>query len=296
MGLISIKGVNELSTMKSLLGAVAILIGVGSYAGPAQAAYMSCEGCDSFQMREAAMYSGDGAHTVYDVAAGVIRHYQVWGWGESELEFGQEVNVIEAPATAAELASMQVLKDTALIYGAPMLMSIEIPVGEFRDAGAVFLGPNVTAYDIQSDVNIRAAIQSRIESRISTRDHFRNGMEQFVQAVSNIFGTSAAYNLNVVIVGDDNSRITFSKSSMFGSYTQTFGSGRFSNGQVIPAANSPDFAGVWTFTGGTSIDDFLGALLDIGASFDGITGDGGWVTVVCEWRPQESTLYCTRQL
>lgn len=282
--------------MKSLLASVAVLVGFASYAEPAKADYISCDGCDAYQMHDAAMYAGDGAHTVYDVSAGVIRHYQVWGWGETELEFGREVSVTEAPATPGELASMQKLRELALIYGAPMAMGIEIPISEFKNSTISLSQPNITAYDIQSDANIRADIRDRIESRISMRQQVVTGWEELIQAASNIFGTAVPYTLTVTIVGDDGSRISFSKTGKYNGFNLVIGSGKFSNGQVIPAANSPDYQATWTFTNDTSINDFMGALLDIGARFDGISSGSGTITVVCEWRSTESTLYCTRQL
>ncbi|MGX9190635.1 hypothetical protein [Stenotrophomonas sp. Ker107b] len=285
-----------MSLVRSCVSALAVVAGLALYSAPVEAVTLPCDGCDAYQMRELAMYSGDGSHTIYNVSAGILRHYQVSGWGESPIEFGEEMNVVEVEASPQERAAMQELQAVAQVYGAPMVMSVEIPIQEIRDM-APWLDPSITAYDIQSNVNIRAAIQTRIESRITVRDGFNTAMERVFHLVNNLFGDQTAFEVKVIIKGDDGSRSTFTKSSVTGDYHYVPGSGRFADGQVLPAANTPEYAGSWTFSGGTSVDDFLGALLDIGARFNGIDGGGGsTVTIVCNWRPNEGILECTQQL
>lgn len=99
-----------------------------------------------------------------------------------------------------------------------------------------------------------------------------------------------------LIKGDDGSRSTFVKSSAFGDYSYVPGSGRFADGQVLPAENTQEYAGTWTFNGGTSVDDFLGALMDIGARFNGISGGNDNLIIVCQWRSTEGTLECAQQM
>lgn len=284
-----------MSMIRSCVSAMAVVAGLALYSAPVEAVTLPCDGCDAYQMRELAMYSGDGSHTIYNVSAGILRHYQVSGWGESPIEFGEEMNVVEVEASPAEQAAMQELQAAAQIYGEPMVMSIEIPIQEIRDQ-APWLDPSITAYDIQSNVNIRAAIQTRIDSRISIRDGFKAGLERFFYLVNAHFGDQATFQVKVVIKGDDGSRSTFVKSSSFGDYSYVPGSGRFADGQVLPAENTQEYAGTWTFNGGTSVDDFLGALLDIGARFNGISGGNDNLIIVCQWRSTEGTLECAQQM
>ncbi|WP_295568006.1 hypothetical protein [uncultured Stenotrophomonas sp.] len=286
-----------MSAIRSPLFVAAGLLASMAFASKAEAKYIQCDFCDPWQMRDAAMYAGDGSHTVFDIGGGVIRHYQVSGWGESPIEFGVEKTVIEAPASPGELAAMQELMQYAQIYGAPMIMNVEVHVSEIRaNAPQLGLSGNITAYDIQSDVNLRTALQSRIESSISIRSAFAASMDRFMTLVENVFGGNVPYSINITIRTDDGGQVTYSKAARNGQYSYVQGSARFANGQVVPAANTSEYQGVWNFSGGTSIDDFLAALNDIGAHIEGAGTPGETETWVCTWKAAESTLHCVKQL
>lgn len=265
-------------------------------ADDARAQYISCDRCSEHQMYDVAKYSGDGGYTVYNITDGLLMNYNVYGWGRGEIEFGAEVEVTLVPPTAAEMEAIRELQGLAQIYGAPLMMSIDIPVSEFRQAAPMLPG-RITAYDIQGDANVRSMIRERIESRMSVRQGFVAGVRRMADIIVGRFGGQMNYEVRVRVITDDGGRIDFVRRNSEAEFKLDPGSGKFGDGQLLPYANNQENAGTWIFSGGHGADDFILAMMDVGAYLDNVNYvEGSTVGWNCYWDAHSSKLYCAKLL
>ncbi|WP_312785553.1 hypothetical protein [Stenotrophomonas indicatrix] len=284
-----------------LLVAMAISACCALYAGDARADWnvIDCTGCPEWQMRDTAMYAGDGPHAVFDAANGVVKYYQVNGWNDSPIEFGQEPEVIEwaPPPGASQWAG--VMREYYQVYGTPLAMSSEIHINDVRPNYPDLYGQTLTAYDVASDINLKAGIAARVENSLTANAAAQSVLNRFTDMVQNLFGGNAPVNMTVKLRLDDGSSVEFKKDSVSSSYYYVRGSARFSNGSVVPelgARDKSEYTGQWVFNSSVSLDDFWAAMNDIGATLHNVGGGSEMTIIVCYWRPTEGELHCTRQL
>lgn len=284
--------------MLRLLG-LAVLALIAAPEAKADWRIIDCTGCSTWQMEETVKYSGDGPYAVYDAAAGIVKYYQVNGWGDSEIEFGAEAQVIEwAPPPGTDHYAA-VMKNFYQVYGAPMTMSADLNINDVRQRYPDIWNTSLTAYDVISDINLRSGIADRLEYSLTNEAATQSAMSQFLEMVRNLFGGNAPVNINIKLKMDDGSTVQYKKDSPSSNWNYVKGSARFSNGSVVPelgARDNHEYAGTWVFHSDTSVDDFWAAMQDIGARLNNVGGGSDQTTIVCQWRPTEGILYCERQL
>lgn len=258
----------------------------------AKAAVMPCDGCSDFSMEDMAKYAGDGEHVVYDVSSGKFHRYYVSGWGESEINFGQEVSVVRIPTTQFEQESINELRDFSLVYGSPLAASVDVYI---QDMAHSLIYANVTPYDVVSDANIRFQIEERVETAVRAGSSFNSSVQRIFELAEGLFGAPVSVGADITLHFADGGRATFRKTTKFGKYTYVPGTARYSNGQVVIEANTPAYSGMWHFSGGNSveIDDFVASAADVGARWLGVVpGGDDSVTIICNWKPLDGLLEC----
>ena len=286
-----------------LFAAIAITACSALFAGEAKADWkvIDCTGCSEWQMRDTAMYAGNGAYAVFDASAGVVKYYQVNGWGEAPVEFGQEAEVIEWAPPPGNAQWAGVLREYYQIYGVPLAMSSNLNINDIRPSYPILYGQTITAYDVVSDINLRVGIAARVDNSLRNNSDAQSQslLNRFTDMVNNLFGANAPVNLVIKVQLDDGSSVEFKKDSVSGSYYYVKGSARFSNGNVVPevgARDKSEYQGEWVFHSSASLDDFWAAMSDIGAQLHNVGGGSEQTIIVCTWRPNEGELHCERKI
>jgi hypothetical protein len=250
-----------------------------------RAAIFECRGCSASVMEYQARHQGPGTHVVYDLATGTTLgfevHYEpdVWTGG------GYWDQMFAAPTSVDP--EVQALIDSLSIYfgetNGLMASFITVALDDLDNLPSGVSG--ASAYDIVRNANIRAMLGDRLAQ--GNIPGASNAFFTLVNMGMSIAGVTSGTVLEVTVVSADGTSTVFKIEVGVGSAEYQSGRARTEDGQLIPEANSPNYAGTYS----SPSADFVGHLGGLGIPVSGGGGGGSIIWLECVWDGQN--LHCT---
>jgi len=255
------------------------------------AANIPCHSCSEGVYESRAIGAGTGRHYVFDYPQGNLRRYLVeCRSGINQRSSSGTNEALRAPAAAAacrpgsrliaeplenEPSMVQGFLDLKWFWdetGGTMRKGIEIDYPDLPGAT-----PDVSAYDVIQDYNFRSRLSDGVADRA-----YELWRMSFVLSAANAFrGFTDGIRMSIVVKFADGTTSVFSLNYPDVNAKYEPESSRTPDGQAIPEANSPIYAGTWDTDMGTpeALQDFLDYLTSLGIPVIRTNG----TTLRCTW-------------
>jgi hypothetical protein len=271
--------------VKTFLAAVFMLIAsAAANSAQASAVAVPCNACTSVEASQVARSKGQGIHYVYDFFNETLRKYEVYI--ERDLIPGQYTTLVdELPVEAGNANYFAMLLAAKRDFG--NISSIVVPItvvpGD-TSPGGVDLG-TLNAGDILRSSQNRNALfdfilaqQNVIFSRAGLPSNTSENLVGLLKSLDKVFTQGELLNVTLKLTFSDGSRITLTLGDG-GTVTIIPRTAIDKDGNSIPDANVVDFAGEFTFSSGSSRDDFVSVARLWGISFS----TGNSLKFSCAW-------------
>jgi len=251
------------------------------------AANIRCEGCSFSTMRQLAINSGNGTHTIFSLSTNEIRSFSVemLGAGEPANAFPKAVN----PEQLHEFAS---LRRVYIETGGTMKFTIEVPVGNI-DLGAPIDLSAWTAFDYAANPATHVRFQDGVARYANSFAALRHAgtFWQIAGSLTAVTGSS----IEVVLKFAGGGRVKFVV-EVGQSQGQQVGPARDASGNSIPgpAENPVNLSGIYHFADAIAQQTFGAHLSRLGWPVNwqlgGLSSPGSFI---CTWNHVRAHLICT---
>jgi hypothetical protein len=257
--------------MKRLLEVFATLAFGLVFSSASNAIAIRCDACYPPAAKQQAISAGPGIHYVYSVSNGIVRGYDV-AWSPDLAAYWATDVAVPADLEAAVIGLQEIYVES----GGTMKV--------YRTVDSNEIGISDSAFDIARNANRRYQMGSALATQPPSVTEF---IAQVASAAAAYLGFYDGSVVEYIVQFPDGTTATYSLRLGSSSATYVEGSARDANGNVIPEANSPQWAG--TYNGG-DLSPMLNYLDLLGVRWQH-EGSGAIVgSIECSW--QSNTLEC----
>lgn len=218
---------------RMLLACVCVFAAVVSQSASAGVVLVRCEGCSSSQYRLTAESLGIGEHYLYSLSTREIHKFLVLYDAEFDVRQVEE-GIVESDVSGAFGGLLEIYDKSNGTMG----IQVEI---DSQGLDLIGLG-TATTFDVMGDANLRARLGDRLaQGNVSELYPLIDLFIKVVLAMANQGPVFIEFGVRMW----DGSLVVYRWDAGTRSATYLYGRSRMADGQVIPEANSQEFAGRW---------------------------------------------------